>query len=107
MARFLDSGELDWAESFHPLSLEIRLNFSGQAKLQQDKSIREVSTEQIATYLTVSVAWLVPFVFLPAWGPYTQWRILNTLLLGERLEIFEPWRMIAKLNSDGRALLSP
>lgn len=44
--------DLDWAESFHPQSLEICLNFSGPARLQQDKAGCEIDAEQIAVYAT-------------------------------------------------------
>ena len=49
---FSNGEVLDWAESFHPLSLEICLNFSGQGKLRQEKVAQDVSAEQIAIYVT-------------------------------------------------------
>jgi AraC family transcriptional regulator len=49
---FSNMEDVDWAESFHPLSLEICLNFSGRAKLQQDKTSQEIDSEQIAIYAT-------------------------------------------------------
>jgi len=49
---FSNVENVDWAESFHPLSLEICLNFSGRAKLQQNKTVVVVDAEQIATYVT-------------------------------------------------------
>lgn len=49
---FSTGDEIDWAESFHPLSLEICLNFSGRAKLQNDNAAHEVDSEQIAVYAT-------------------------------------------------------
>lgn len=49
---FSNVEDVDWAESFHPLSLEICLNFSGRARLEQDKAPRELDSEQIAVYAT-------------------------------------------------------
>jgi AraC family transcriptional regulator len=49
---FSNLEDIDWAESFHPSSLEICLNFSGSAKLQQDKWVQEVNSGQIAVYAT-------------------------------------------------------
>ncbi len=49
---FSNVEDVDWAESFHPRSLEICLNFSGSAKLQQDKTAQEINAEQIAVYAT-------------------------------------------------------
>lgn len=49
---FSNLEDFDWAESFHPQSLEICLNFSGQARLQQDKMVREITAEHIAVYTT-------------------------------------------------------
>ena len=49
---FSNGEVIDWAESFHPLSLEICLNFSGQGKLRQEKDAQDVSAEQIAIYVT-------------------------------------------------------
>jgi AraC family transcriptional regulator len=49
---FSNVNDVDWAESFHRQSLEICLNFSGRAHLQEDKTGREVEAEQIAVYAT-------------------------------------------------------
>ncbi len=49
---FSNHNDLNWAESFHPLSIEICLNFSGPARLQQDKTIGELDSEHIAVYAT-------------------------------------------------------
>jgi AraC family transcriptional regulator len=49
---FSNGEDIDWAESFHPRSLEICLNFSGRAKLQKDKAVQELDSEQIAIYAT-------------------------------------------------------
>ncbi|HEY0257555.1 MAG TPA: AraC family transcriptional regulator [Candidatus Methylacidiphilales bacterium] len=49
---FSNVEDIDWAESFHPLSLEICLNFSGEARLWCDKVTKDVSAEAIAAYVT-------------------------------------------------------
>jgi AraC family transcriptional regulator len=47
---FSNAEDVDWAESFHPESLEICLNFSGHATLRQDRTTREVQADQVAVY---------------------------------------------------------
>lgn len=49
---FFNPQELNWAQSFHPCSMEICLNFSGQAYLQQTKTPRSFCNEQVAIYTT-------------------------------------------------------
>jgi AraC family transcriptional regulator len=51
---FSSDKDIDWSQSFHPQSLEICLNFSGQAHLQQDKAIQNIGPEQTAVYTTGS-----------------------------------------------------
>ncbi|PWU06740.1 MAG: hypothetical protein C5B47_07145 [Verrucomicrobia bacterium] len=59
---FFNQEELNWAQSFHPCSLEICLNFSGRAYLQQTKTPRACNREQIAVYATGNDA-------IKAWRP--------------------------------------
>lgn len=49
---FSNSEDLNWARSFHPCSIEICLNFTGQARLQQTSPPRSFGAEQIAVYAT-------------------------------------------------------
>ncbi len=49
---FFNAEELNWAQSFHPCSMEICLNFCGQAYLQQTKTPRSFGNEQVAIYAT-------------------------------------------------------
>jgi AraC family transcriptional regulator len=49
---FSNAKGLDWARSFHPESLEVCLNFSGQAALQLGKVSRALGPEQTAFYTT-------------------------------------------------------
>jgi len=44
--------EMDWAESFHEGSLEICLNFSGEAYFKQGKSKLDLKADHLATYTT-------------------------------------------------------
>lgn len=49
---FSNEKTLDWSDSFHPQSLEICLNFSGRATLQEKKEVRKFNSEQVAAYAT-------------------------------------------------------
>ena len=49
---FSNAEDVDWGGSFHSSSLEICLNFSGRGKMQQDKVVQEIASEQIAVYAT-------------------------------------------------------
>jgi len=44
--------DLDWAKSFHADSLEICLNFSGNAQLAQAATERDIGPNQVAVYTT-------------------------------------------------------
>jgi len=62
---FLNLEEINWAQSFHPCSIEICLNYHGQAYLQQTKIPRSFGSEQIAVYATGDQA-------IRAWRPSGQ-----------------------------------
>jgi AraC family transcriptional regulator len=49
---FSVSEGMDWSESFHPQSLEVCLNYSGQGSLKLGRKTHEVVPEQIALYTT-------------------------------------------------------
>lgn len=49
---FQVAGAVEWGHSFHPNSLEICLNFSGAALLQDGAVERKLSTGQVAIYTT-------------------------------------------------------
>src|SRR5688500_13959580 len=44
--------DMDWAGSFHPGSLEICLNFSALARLQDGEAVRELPAGSLAIYTT-------------------------------------------------------
>ena len=44
--------DMDWARSFHPDSLEICLNFSGEARLHDGAAVRELVPGALAAYTT-------------------------------------------------------
>jgi AraC-like DNA-binding protein len=53
---FQIENDLDWSRSFHPGSVEICLNFSGQAELSEGAAVRQLQPGQIAIYTTRALA---------------------------------------------------
>ena len=49
---FTTERDIDWSRSFHPGSLEICLNFSGAARLQDGDAVRELPTGGLGIYTT-------------------------------------------------------